>query len=189
MTDASTGASMDLRDHPRRCAAHSSRTGKPCRKWAIRGGSVCATHGGSLKAVKHKAKERLEAAADRMAKELLGIALGAESEAVKLAAIRDALDRSIGKAPTTVEIGPPKPFEQIFDAIAGNSREESRAPPRLRRAADGRGRSCPAPGGPGHARATGYRAVTPELHCTAMLFDRPSRGKRMLSARTPLIRL
>jgi hypothetical protein len=63
--------------------------------------------------VKQAAKVRLELASDRMAKELLGMATNDYiPDAVKLAAIRDALDRSIGKAPTTVEIGPTdKPWE------------------------------------------------------------------------------
>lgn len=30
----------------RRCTAHSSRTGEPCRAWAVEGGTVCVTHGG-----------------------------------------------------------------------------------------------------------------------------------------------
>jgi hypothetical protein len=40
-----------------------------------------------------------------MAKALLGIAQSAESEAVKLAAVKDALDRAGLKAPTQVEVG------------------------------------------------------------------------------------
>jgi hypothetical protein len=63
-----------------------------------------------------------------MAKELLAIALSVESEAVKLAAVKDALDRTIGRLPTTVEIGPSKPYEEIiFDGIATTSRAQSRA--------------------------------------------------------------
>ena len=46
-----------------------------------------------------------------MAKELLGIATGAESDSVRLAAIRDALDRSGIRAPSQVEIGI-KPYEE-----------------------------------------------------------------------------
>lgn len=45
---------------PRRCVAHSSRTGLPCKKWAIRGGTVCATHGGRSPAVRNAARRRLE---------------------------------------------------------------------------------------------------------------------------------
>jgi len=44
-----------------------------------------------------------------MAKELLGIATGAESESVKLAAVRDALDRAGLAKPAQVEIGPLEP--------------------------------------------------------------------------------
>ena len=109
----------------RRCTGKSSRTGKRCRRWAIRGGNVCPTHGGSLKAVKRKAKERLEQAADRMAKELLGIATSADSEAVRLAAVKDALDRAGLGAKAEVEIGI-KPFERIFEQMEHTTRAEFR---------------------------------------------------------------
>ncbi|MFN8229228.1 MAG: hypothetical protein U0R18_21190 [Mycobacterium sp.] len=103
----------------RRCTAHlSDGSGERCRKWAIRGGTTCATHGSGTKAAKLAARERLDNAADRMAKELLKIALTADSESVALAAVRDALDRTIGKAPTTVEIGASKPYEAVFDGIS-----------------------------------------------------------------------
>ena len=65
--------------------------GKPCRRYAIRGGNVCRVHGGGSPQVIAKARERLALAADRMARELLGIAIGGESEAVNLAAVKDAL--------------------------------------------------------------------------------------------------
>jgi len=53
-----------------------------------------------------------------MAKELLGLATGAESEAVKLNAIRDALDRAgLGaKSEVSVEL---KPYEQLFADLTG----------------------------------------------------------------------
>lgn len=44
----------------RKCKARSSRTGKPCQHWAIKGGTVCLTHGGRAPQVKRKAQERLE---------------------------------------------------------------------------------------------------------------------------------
>ena len=43
----------------RRCSAKSARTGNPCRKYAILGGTVCSTHGGQAPQVKRKAAERL----------------------------------------------------------------------------------------------------------------------------------
>ena len=65
-----------------------------------------------------KARERLALAADTMAKTLLGIASGAESEAVKLAAVKDALDRAgvPAKAEVTVEL---KPWERLMGDLAG----------------------------------------------------------------------
>ncbi|WP_082952993.1 HGGxSTG domain-containing protein [Mycobacterium sp. 852002-10029_SCH5224772] len=124
----------DGRDWPhgplpeRRCRAHSSRTGEPCKNAAIKGSTVCRFHGGAAKQVKANARARLENAAELMAKQLLGIALTAESEAVKLAAIKDALDRSGLKPPSEVVLsqGETKPYEELFDGIATGSRAESR---------------------------------------------------------------
>lgn len=44
----------------RRCVARSSTTGEQCRKAPIRGGTVCPTHGGSIRMVKAKAEVRAE---------------------------------------------------------------------------------------------------------------------------------
>ena len=67
-----------------------------------------------------------------MARELLGIATGAESEAVKLAAVKDALDRAgLGaKAALELSVAQQKPWEDIMAEVAGVaiiSRAESRA--------------------------------------------------------------
>ena len=43
----------------RRCTAHSSRTGERCKKAAIKGGGVCASHGGKAPQVQRSARERL----------------------------------------------------------------------------------------------------------------------------------
>lgn len=49
-------------DGKRRCKAKSKNSGKQCRRYAIEGGTVCPTHGGSAPHVKAAAARRLEAA-------------------------------------------------------------------------------------------------------------------------------
>lgn len=77
-----------------KCTAHSSQTGNPCRNNAIDGGTVCRMHGGSAPQVKQAALERIRAAAFDAAGELARLAVGAESEAVRVSAIKDLLDRA-----------------------------------------------------------------------------------------------
>lgn len=43
----------------RRCAATAKSTGKPCGRWAIPGGTVCATHGGNARQVRDAANARV----------------------------------------------------------------------------------------------------------------------------------
>lgn len=122
---------QDGRRPERQCTAHRTN-GDPCRRAAINGGTVCATHGGRSPQVKAKARVRLEMAADRMAKELLKIAVSDDApDNVKLAAIKDALDRAGLTSKTAVEVSvDPKPFEQLLSGIAGvsgGSRAASRA--------------------------------------------------------------
>ena len=119
-------AKPEVRAH--RCTAHR-KNGDRCKRAAINGGRVCTHHGGNAPAVKAKARQRIEEAADRMARELLKMAVDETvSDAVKLAAIKDALDRAGVSARTavSVEVGR-KPFEVIFDDISSLSRAESRA--------------------------------------------------------------
>lgn len=111
----------------RRCAGHK-KTGEQCKNAAILGSTVCRFHGGAAPHVKAAARARLENAADLMAKQLLGIALTADSDGVKLAAIKDALDRAGLRPPAEVVLsqGETKPWEELFDGMATMSRAESR---------------------------------------------------------------
>jgi hypothetical protein len=112
----------------KRCTAHN-RKGNQCLHAAMVQMNVCRTHGGAAPQCKRAARVRLEMAADRMAKELLGIATGAESEAVRLAAIREALDRSGLAAKTAVEVEvSTKSFELVFEKIASGPREPTTQP-------------------------------------------------------------
>ena len=92
------------------------RNGDRCGNPASHGGTVCGYHGGNAPAVKAKARLLLEMAADRMAKQLLGFADSAESEA----AAKDALDRSglAAKNAVSVEVGITKPWEAVFEGIS-----------------------------------------------------------------------
>jgi len=113
-----------------RCVAHR-KNGDRCKRQAIKGATVCRAHGGAAGHVKRKARQRIEEASLLLAKELLKMADSAESETVRLAAIKDALDRAGLKAPTTVDVSVgPKPYETVLGSVvglSGGSRAESRA--------------------------------------------------------------
>ena len=96
--------------HARLCRAHSKRSGKLCERWAIRGQSVCATHGGKSPQAMAKAEVALELAELKL-RGLAGPAVAtlerllvADSETVRLGAARDLADRSIGKAVERVQV-------------------------------------------------------------------------------------
>jgi len=87
---------------PRRCHARTS-AGNPCRKYAILGATVCATHGGSAPQVRAKAQQRLLEAADPAAAMLVHLALNGDTEQVRLQAAKDILDRAGLSAKQLVE--------------------------------------------------------------------------------------
>ena len=112
----------------RQCTAHK-RNGDRCKNAAIRGGTVCGYHGGNAPAVKAKARLRLEMASDRLARQLLNMTTDPNvADPVKLAAIKDALDRSGIQAKTAVSVEvSAKPYELVFDAIVAGPRDQSRS--------------------------------------------------------------
>ncbi len=132
----------------RRCHGHK-KNGDQCGKVAMQAQQVCGTHGGRAPQAKRNARQRIEEAADRMARQLLGIAESAESEAVKLAAVKDALDRAGLKPPAQVEVAtkPLEPWEELMRDVAHITRAQHEAlkngvllppePPALPRADDG----------------------------------------------------
>lgn len=78
----------------RQCTAHSTRTGERCRQRAIRGGSVCRTHGGSAPQVRQKAQERLLALVEPAIARLSELLAQKRDHKVALGAARDILDRN-----------------------------------------------------------------------------------------------
>lgn len=91
-----------------KCSAKSSRTGKPCQRWAINGSTVCQVHGGSAPQVKNAAKQRLE--------DLVDSAMSCLKRAIKqtgdlptgVRASQIVLDRTGYHPKQTVEIDDPK---------------------------------------------------------------------------------
>jgi len=98
----------------RRCVGHK-RTGARCQRPAILGGTVCRHHGGAAPHVKKAARARLENAADRLARQLLGMAEDPDMPpAIKLAALRDALDRAGVGARQALDVSVEmKPYERL----------------------------------------------------------------------------
>jgi len=86
------------------CSAHKTN-GEPCKKPPIKGSNVCRVHGGAAIQTKRKAQVRLLMAADRLTAQLVEIAEDKKQPpAVRLAAIRDALDRAGLTAKTELDI-------------------------------------------------------------------------------------
>ena len=93
-----------LLPEPAKCSARN-RDGSPCKASPIRGATVCRMHGGASPQVLRRAKERLENSAEKMARLLLQMAEDPNvPHAVRLAAIRDALDRAGITAKQTLEV-------------------------------------------------------------------------------------
>lgn len=107
----------------RPCSARRTN-GEPCRKPALNGSNVCRTHGGAAKQTVNKARIRLQNAAFEMAKELLNMATDENvSDAVKLKAITEALDRGGLAVKSSVDVDiSVKPHDAIFERISGGSR-------------------------------------------------------------------
>ena len=79
----------------RRCKAKAHRTGERCKRAAIKGGTVCTTHGGRAPQVVKSARERLMALVDPAFAVLLKILTDPNADdSVKVRAALGALDRA-----------------------------------------------------------------------------------------------
>lgn len=89
----------------RRCVAHSSRDGAPCGNPAMKGQNVCRFHGGATTTAKARAQERILAAADLGARQLIAFMTSNKVPYnVRLQAARDLLDRAGLAASQKVDI-------------------------------------------------------------------------------------
>lgn len=86
-----------------RCTAHNRQGGR-CGRPAIRGGRVCRFHGGAAPQVKFAAMERLKALQPKAVTTLETLLDRSEFPTVQMAAVRDVLDRTEGKAVETQQV-------------------------------------------------------------------------------------
>lgn len=125
-------------DDPRRCTGHlSDGSGERCRRWAIEGGNVCPTHGGSRQSVKRTAQLRLldlVPAATKKHKEILDnpVDQRVALKAIEMVYDRTGLEAKAGIGDVTVvremvvgrllslrgeqPVGPPPEDDVIWDA-------------------------------------------------------------------------
>lgn len=87
-----------------RCSAQSKQKGTRCGRTAIPGGTVCRYHGGAAPQVKLKALERLQAYQDKAIDRLFQLAEQTQFPSTALAAVKDVLDRTEGRATEKVEM-------------------------------------------------------------------------------------
>jgi hypothetical protein len=86
------------------CTAKSKQAQRRCRKPAIPGGTVCRMHGGAAPQVKLAAMQRLEAFQHKAIDRLMQLAEQKEYPSTAFAAVRDVLDRTMGKPSERVEL-------------------------------------------------------------------------------------
>ncbi len=87
----------------RGCTAHT-RSGALCAGIAISGGVVCRMHGGAAPQVKLAAQERLAMLVDPAILRLGQLVDQTEFPSVAIAAVKDVLDRNLGKAAEQVKV-------------------------------------------------------------------------------------
>lgn len=111
------------------CSARSSRTGEPCQRPPITGASVCYHHGGAAPQVVAAARRRLMGASNNVSVLLLKIAEDEKTPpAVRLAAIKDVLDRAGVTVKQEVEITV-QPWQQLVDGIVAEVGDQYVRPP------------------------------------------------------------
>ena len=96
------------------CRARN-RSGARCRRRAILGGTVCYMHGGAAPQVQRAAAERLKALVDPAIDRLEQLLMQTEFPTVAIAAVKDILDRTLGRALESVTITHDVNLKQILN--------------------------------------------------------------------------
>jgi hypothetical protein len=99
------------------CSARSSQTGEPCKRWASHGTTVCTSHGAAAPQVKLAAEERIRALVDPALTRLANLIDHADNDSVRLAAVRDVLDRAGYAAKQQIEITIRRRAAQLADEL------------------------------------------------------------------------
>lgn len=100
------------------CGA-TRRDGTPCKRPPIQGATVCRAHGGAAPQVKRKAQERLLAKVPKMLRMLNELASNEDvPPAVRLAAIRDWLDRAGVDRKIEIEVSSSSFEEMVMGVLA-----------------------------------------------------------------------
>ena len=101
----------------RQCRA-TNRQGNQCGRAAIIGGHVCNLHGGKTPIAITNARARLDALVDPALTKLAALVNDDTTpDAVKLAAIRDILDRTGYKPPTQIEVISRDSLEREYERL------------------------------------------------------------------------
>lgn len=111
-----------------RCTANSSTSGERCKRWSIRGTTVCASHGGRLPsvvehsaAVVESARLNLMGMAEDAAEVIRELLQPGTTEAIRLKAAENVLNRTGIKEALEMKIeveNKVSPSEDIFSKIA-----------------------------------------------------------------------
>lgn len=106
---------MERDGHKRQCVAKLTDGSRRCRKFAIRGGLVCTSHGGSAPQVQEAAQRRLADLVDPAIRELSRILDDPDaSDRDKLRAVAETLDRTGHPRGAQVDVT----VDQLADRIA-----------------------------------------------------------------------
>lgn len=93
----------DHKDAPQ-CRATAKGSGQRCKRRPIPGGPVCVKHGGGAPQVQKKAMERLLALQYPAISRLAELIAQTEFPSTAMAAVKDALDRTLGKPVESVSL-------------------------------------------------------------------------------------